>query len=133
GRVAPGDLDRILADGAGHTALTAAAVPAPPAVTSGMPAERLAALVREAERRRRPVTRLAVGVGSCGLAVGAGDTFEALVAEVERRKLPDTVVAVGCNGMCWAAPVVEVVREGQPRLITGKVTASGVGSFLDAL
>jgi NADH:ubiquinone oxidoreductase subunit F (NADH-binding) len=35
--------------------------------------------------------------------------------------------------MCWAAPVVEVVREGQPRLITGKVTASGVGSLLDAL
>jgi len=133
GRVAPGDLDRILADAAVHAAPSAAAVPAPSPVASGMPAERLAALVREAERRRRPVTRLAVGVGSCGLAVGAGETFAALGAEVERRKLPAAVVAAGCNGMCWAAPVVEVLREGRPRLTAGPVAASDVGAFLDAL
>ena len=133
GRVAPGDLDRILADAAVHAAPSAAAVPAPPPVASGMPAARLAALVREAERRRRPVTRLAVGVGSCGLAVGAGETFAALGAEVERRKLPAAVVAAGCNGMCWAAPVVEVLREGRPRLTAGPVAASDVGAFLDAL
>src|SRR5438105_544591 len=133
GRVAPGDLDRILADAAVHAAPWAAAVPAPSPVASGMPAERLAALVREAERRRRPVTRLAVGVGSCGLAVGAGETFAALGAEVERRKLPAAVVAAGCNGMCWAAPVVEVLREGRPRLTAGPVAASDVGAFLDAL
>ena len=132
GRVAPGDLDRILADGAAHVTSPAAAVPPSP-VPSGTPAERLAALAREAERRRRPLTRLVVGVGSCGLAVGAGDTFEALVAEVERRKLPAAVVAAGCNGMCWAAPVVEVLREGRPRLTAGPVTASDVGAFLDAL
>ena len=133
GRVAPGDLDRILADAAVHAAPWAAAVPAPSPVASGMPAERLAALVREAERRRRPVTRLAVGVGSCGLAVGAAETFAALGAEVERRKLPVAVVAAGCNGMCWAAPVVEVLREGRPRLTAGPVAASDVGAFLDAL
>src|SRR5438046_170096 len=133
GRVAPGDLDRILADAAVHAAPWAGAVPGPPPVAPGMPAERLAALVREAERRRRPLTRLVVGVGSCGLAVGAADTFEALVAEVERRKLPAAVVAAGCNGMCWAAPVVEVLREGRPRLTAGPVAASDVGAFLDAL
>ena len=132
GRVAPGDLDRILADAAAHVTSPAAAVPPSP-VPTGTPAERLAALAREAERRRRPLTRLVVGVGSCGLAVGAGDTFEALVAEVERRKLPAAVVTAGCNGMCWAAPVVEVVREGRPRLTAGPVTASDVGAFLDAL
>ncbi len=132
GRVAAGDLDRILADAAAHVASPAAAVPPSP-VPSGTPAERLAALAREAERRRRPLTRLVVGVGSCGLAVGAADTFEALVAEVERRKHPAAVVAAGCNGMCWAAPVVEVVREGRPRLTAGPVTASDVGAFLDAL
>src|SRR5207249_1511791 len=81
----------------------------------------------------RPVTRLAVGVGSCGLAVGAGETFAALGAEVERRKLPAAVVAAGCNGMCWAAPVVEVLREGRPRLTAGPVAASDVGAFLAAL
>src|SRR5207248_2011213 len=77
--------------------------------------------------------RLGVGVGSCGLAVGAAETFAALGAEVERRKLPAAVVAAGCNGMCWAAPVVEVVREGRPRLTAGPVAASDVGAFLDAL
>src|SRR5207253_2196531 len=77
--------------------------------------------------------RLAVGMGTCGLAVGARDTFEALRVEVPRRGLPFTVVAAGCNGMCWAQPVVEVLRDGRPRLTTGPVTAAEVPRLLNAL
>src|SRR5438093_319256 len=66
---------------------------APPSIRAAdRPAARFALLRREAERRRTG-RRLAVGVGSCGLAVGAGETYETLRDEVARRGLPFTVVA----------------------------------------
>ncbi|MGH7278266.1 MAG: NuoF family protein, partial [Candidatus Rokuibacteriota bacterium] len=52
---------------------------------------------------------------------------------VERRGMPFTVVAAGCNGMCWAAPVVEVLRDGRPRLTAARVGAARVPQLLDAL
>jgi NADH:ubiquinone oxidoreductase subunit F (NADH-binding)/(2Fe-2S) ferredoxin len=74
-----------------------------------------------------------VGLGTCGLAVGAADTFDALSAETERRGLPFRVVAAGCNGMCWAQPVVEVLRDGKPRVTAGPVTVEDVPRLLNAL
>src|SRR5256712_4893211 len=56
-----------------------------------------------------------------------------LRVEVKRRGLPFAVVAAGCNGMCWAQPVVEVLRDGRPRLTTGPVTAAEVPRLLNAL
>ena len=106
----------------------------PPATipSAGSPGARFSALKREAERRRTGA-RLAVGVGTCGLAVGAGDTLEALRIESQRRGLPWTVVAAGCSGMCWAAPVVQALRDGKPPVTAGPVTAETVPRFLHAL
>ncbi|HET7342614.1 MAG TPA: NADH-ubiquinone oxidoreductase-F iron-sulfur binding region domain-containing protein, partial [Methylomirabilota bacterium] len=53
--------------------------------------------------------------------------------ETARRGLPFSVVAAGCNGMCWAQPVVEVLRDGRPRLTAGPVTAEAVPRLLNAL
>ncbi|HXH82575.1 MAG TPA: NADH-ubiquinone oxidoreductase-F iron-sulfur binding region domain-containing protein, partial [Candidatus Tectomicrobia bacterium] len=66
-------------------------------------------------------------------AVGAGATYEALREEVAARNLPFSVVAAGCNGMCWAQPVVEVLRDGRPRLTTGRITVDAVPRLLGAL
>jgi NADH:ubiquinone oxidoreductase subunit F (NADH-binding)/NADH:ubiquinone oxidoreductase subunit E len=106
----------------------------PPATMpgAGSPGARFSALKREAERRRTGA-RLAVGVGTCGLAVGAGDTLEALRTEVHRRGLPWTVVAAGCNGMCWAAPVVQALRDGKPPVTAGPITVETMPRFLHAL
>ncbi|OLC55375.1 MAG: hypothetical protein AUH77_07160 [Candidatus Rokubacteria bacterium 13_1_40CM_4_69_39] len=133
GRVTPDALDALLAaHPAPHVAAAPRHVAPPPGPTAGAPAARFATLLRAAERRRTGA-RLAVGMGACGLAVGARDTFEALRVEVPRRGLPFTVVAAGCNGMCWAQPVVEVLRDGRPRLTTGPVTAAEVPRLLNAL
>src|SRR5437773_229344 len=93
--------------------------------------ERFTMLRREAERRRTGA-RLAVGVGTCGLAVGAGETLEALRVEVQRRGLAWTVVAAGCNGMCWAAPIVEAQRDGKPPITAARVTPEAVPRLLHA-
>jgi NADH:ubiquinone oxidoreductase subunit F (NADH-binding) len=77
--------------------------------------------------------RLVVGTGTCGLAVGAADTWRALRAEVARRGLPLRVVTGGCNGMCWAAPLVTVLRpDAEPRVVP-HVSGSGVAALLDAI
>jgi len=72
-----------------------------------------------------------VGAGTCGLSGGAADTLRALREEVARRRLHARVVAGGCNGMCWAAPVVTVLRGDGPPAIIPHVGAAGVAATLD--
>jgi formate dehydrogenase iron-sulfur subunit len=76
---------------------------------------------------------LVVGAGTCGLSVGAADTLRALSDEVARRKLPARVVAGGCNGMCWAAPVVTVLRADEAPRVLPRVTAGQAAALLDAV
>src|SRR5262249_5067784 len=123
GRVGARDLDALLAGSGESTVAPATGRGGAPATASatGSPGGRFATLKPQAERRRTGA-RLAVGLGTCGLAVGAAEAFAALQLETERRGLPFRVVAAGCNGMCWAQPVVEVLRDGRERLTVGAVT-----------
>jgi NADH:ubiquinone oxidoreductase subunit F (NADH-binding)/NADH:ubiquinone oxidoreductase subunit E len=134
GRVSPHDIEPLVAGPPSHSSPPPVLLGTPPAAlpSTGSPGARFATLRREAERRRTGA-RLAVGLGTCGLAVGAAETFAALREEVERKRLPFNVVAAGCNGMCWAQPVVEVLRDGRPRLTAGPVTVEAVPRFLNAL
>jgi len=135
GRVTDVALDALLAAPAAHHAaapLTGRGGPPGTPPSAGSPGARFTMLRREAERRRTGA-RLAVGVGTCGLAVGAGETLEALRVEVQRRGLAWTVVAAGCNGMCWAAPVVEALRDGKPPITAARVTLDAVPRLLNAL
>jgi NADH:ubiquinone oxidoreductase subunit F (NADH-binding)/NADH:ubiquinone oxidoreductase subunit E len=135
GRVTTAMLDALLDTPPVHRARVPIATrtdPPPMVPTAGSPGARFTMLRREAERRRTGA-RLAVGVGGCGLAVGAGETLEALRSEVQRRGLPWTVVAAGCSGMCWGAPVVEALRDGKPSITAAHVTADAVPRLLNAL
>jgi NADH-quinone oxidoreductase subunit F len=142
GRVTVADLDRAFAPTApGHAAgasgLAATAIaPLAPSRSDGAgalsPAGRFARL--EAEARRPAATpRVVVGLGSCGLAVGAGETLARLEAEIARRGLPFTVAAAGCSGACWAAPAIAVLRDGSPAVLAGPVGAAQVSRFLDVV
>jgi NADH-quinone oxidoreductase subunit F len=63
-----------------------------------------------------------VGMGSCGIASGAGPVHEALRLAARKAGVPGIVKAVGCNGMCHREPLVEVIgRDGQSTLY-GNVT-----------
>jgi len=67
-------------------------------------------------------TRFLVGAGSCGLARGAAATLAAL-----REAFPDLDVRAGaCPGLCHAAPVVDVLCPGAPRLTVERVTPAAV-------
>src|SRR3989454_6433 len=135
GRVTDAVLDALLDAPAAHRIpppLTGRGGPPATPPSSGSPGARFTMLRREAERRRTGA-RLAVGVGTCGLAVGAGETLEARRVEVRRRGLAWTVAAAGCNGMCGAAPVVEALRDGKPPITAARVTSDAVPRLLNAL
>jgi NADP-reducing hydrogenase subunit HndB len=65
-----------------------------------------------------------VGMGTCGIAAGAKQTFDAVVTAVNEAGLGDKVIIrqTGCMGLCYVEPTVEVVAPGMPTVIYGKMT-----------
>ncbi len=65
-----------------------------------------------------------VGMGTCGIAAGAKQTFDAIVDAVKDKGLEDSVIIrqTGCMGLCYVEPTVEVVMPGMPTVIYGKMT-----------
>ncbi len=66
-----------------------------------------------------------VGMGTCGIAAGAKDTFTALVNTINDKGLSNVLIRqTGCMGMCHSEPTVEVVVPGMPTVIYGHVDAA---------
>lgn len=77
-------------------------------------------------RGRQTKTRVTVGLGTCGIKVGAGAVLAAIKDELNRIGMTDVVVThVGCNGLCAQEPLVEVSLPGQPIVTYGRVTPAG--------
>jgi len=79
------------------------------------------------EQRRAEMSRvrarISVAMGTCGIAVGARETFKAIRDTIEADGLSDVIVTqTGCMGMCSSEPVVIVQRGEQSRVIYGKVS-----------
>ena len=56
-------------------------------------------------------TTVTVGLGSCGIAAGAGKTFEKIKAMKETEKLDFILKKTSCIGMCYREPLVEIRDE----------------------
>jgi NADP-reducing hydrogenase subunit HndB len=69
-------------------------------------------------------TQIIVGMGTCGIAAGAKDTFGAVVDAIAARGLTNVMVRqTGCMGLCHSEPTVEVLVPGMPAIIYGNVDA----------
>ncbi|HTX74291.1 MAG TPA: (2Fe-2S) ferredoxin domain-containing protein [Rectinemataceae bacterium] len=66
-----------------------------------------------------------VGMGTCGIAAGAKQTFDAILDALKEFGLGEDVVIrqTGCMGLCYVEPTVEVVMPGMPPVIYGKMTS----------
>jgi NADH-quinone oxidoreductase subunit F len=97
--------------------------------------ERLAWLRAQAEARAlaRPEWRFLVQGGSCGEALGAGETLKALRILAAMRGLDAEVLDGACHGLCAAGIVVEVQRAGWPALTFTHLTTDTVPDFLSAV
>ena len=63
-----------------------------------------------------------VGMGTCGIAAGAKDTYAALIDTLSAKGMTNVLVRqTGCMGLCHSEPTVEVVVPGMPTVIYGHV------------
>ena len=66
-----------------------------------------------------------VGMGTCGIAAGAKETFTTLIDMLNEKSLTNVLVRqTGCMGLCHSEPTVEVVVPGMPSVIYGNVDAA---------
>ena len=56
-------------------------------------------------------TTVTVGLGSCGIAAGAGKTYEKIKAMKDTEKLDFVLKKTSCVGMCYREPLVEIKDE----------------------
>ncbi|MBP3710519.1 MAG: (2Fe-2S) ferredoxin domain-containing protein [Treponema sp.] len=82
----------------------------------------------EVEKRETAgkTTQVIVGMGTCGIASGAKETFNEFLKLIDENGLADHVMLrqTGCMGLCSHEPTVEVVAPDMPRVIYGDVKAS---------
>jgi NADH-quinone oxidoreductase subunit F len=57
-----------------------------------------------------------IGMGSCGLASGAGDVWRLTKEILDQHKLNINVLKVGCIGPCYLEPLMDIQKPGQPRV-----------------
>ncbi len=68
--------------------------------------------------------QIVVGMGTCGIAAGAKETFASILDTLEKRGLANVLVRqTGCMGLCHSEPTVEVIVPGMPTVIYGNVNA----------
>jgi hypothetical protein len=56
-------------------------------------------------------TKVIVGLGSCGVAAGAGKVYDKIKALQESENLDFELKKTSCVGMCYREPLVEIVDE----------------------
>lgn len=74
---------------------------------------------------------ISLGMGSCGLASGAGETWEMLQKLVKSKKIKAQLVKVGCIGPCYLEPLMDIKIPGQPRIIFNNVDVDKAERIID--
>jgi len=68
--------------------------------------------------------QIIIGMGTCGIAAGAKQTFGAIIDAISEKKMMNVLVRqTGCMGLCHSEPTVEVVAPDMPIVIYGNVNA----------
>jgi len=76
--------------------------------------------------------RVVVGLATCGIAAGGVAVKNELLKEVKKQHLDAEVAETGCIGYCFAEVLVEVEKEGMPRVIYGDITPADVSALVDS-
>ena len=77
--------------------------------------------------------RILIGTGTCGTAAGADDILETLHEELAKSELEADIVQVGCIGLCYAEPLIEIVKPGRPSVFYGNLTPELMSETLPGL
>ena len=94
-------------------------------------------LKAQAEERWRSLTQgdrpwIRVGTAICGVAVGADRVVEALRIELDKRDIQAQVSEVGCLGLCYAEPLVDILKPGRSRIFYRNVTPELIPEMVES-
>ncbi len=83
---------------------------------------REAALEKRKNKIEYGVVQIIVGLGTCGIAVGALDTMKAITKFIESNNLKNIFVTpTGCIGACHQEPIIQIISGQQQKVSYGKV------------
>ncbi len=72
-----------------------------------------------------------LGTATCGKAAGALAVEEAIKKELARLKIDAIITQVGCIGICYAEPLIDIIKPNHPRTCYGNVTPEIIPQLLE--
>jgi len=75
--------------------------------------------------------RILIGAATCGRAAGAIAVREAINSELAQHNIEATITQVGCIGLCYAEPLVDIVKPNRPRICYGNVTPEIIPQLIE--
>jgi len=93
--------------------------------------------IKREARGKREVLRqsknplIFVGTATCGRSAGALDTLEAFHRELESRNIDAEIIETGCFGLCYAEPIVGIVKSGRPTIWYRNVSPERARELID--
>jgi len=76
------------------------------------------------QRSDRPL--ILVGTATCGRSAGALEVLEAFKKKLKNRGINCNIIEVGCIGLCYAEPLVTIIKPGRPGICYHNVTCPRV-------
>jgi NADH-quinone oxidoreductase subunit F len=75
-----------------------------------------------------------IGAATCGNSAGARTIKKVMVEELEKNNCECKVIEVGCIGLCYAEPIITIIKKGNPaifyRQITPEIATELVNSYI---
>jgi len=71
-----------------------------------------------------------IGTPTCGRGAGALAVLEAIKSELARNNIDANITQVGCIGLCYAEPLVDIIKPDRPRICYGNVTPESVSQLI---
>ncbi len=82
------------------------------------------------ENQHSGKTRILIGMGTCGKAAGAEDILTVLKEEVNKANIQTDIIQVGCIGLCYAEPLIEIIKPGMPGIFYGNCTPEQISTII---
>ena len=82
------------------------------------------------ELQHSPDPVIYIGMGSCGLASGAGEIWQLTKRILDQKKLKTRIIKVGCIGPCYLEPLVDIQKPGAPRMSFNNVNEKSLKKLI---
>jgi NADH-quinone oxidoreductase subunit F len=74
--------------------------------------------------------RIIIGFGTCGQAAGANAVLQAINNWLVYHKIDAVIMKVGCIGLCYAEPLIDIVKPRYPRICYSNVTPEKISEIM---